>query len=232
MLSHFLGLFRYTVAVLDHITEGNETWSIGNVSRNTPINIEIEGESSDPFYSFVDSIKLLQDSGIRPNGFSDIALNKLNRIATPLANGVESIVYRVEGREPTIVSLRLAESIKNIKSPAYYFAYTELEGELGGIFVHGNISEFYIFDPITDKKTKCKFDTEHAELVGSLITHRMRVKGNTKYTRSHDPIEIAVDDWEEIKNPASIDELHQAGFKITTGESSDDIIRKIRELDG
>lgn len=228
----FLVIIRATIEVLDYISNEETTWSVGDVSRNTPINIEIEGESSDPLYSFVDSIKLLQDDGIRPTGFNDAVLDKFSRIATPLANGIDSIVYRVKGREPTSVSLRLTESIKNIKDPAHYFAYTELEGELGGLLVHGNKSEFYIFDPITDKKIVCKFHTEQAETVGSLITHRMRVKGNTKYSQSHEPLEIAVDDWEEIKNPATIGELHEAGFEITTGVSSEDIIRKIRELDG
>ena len=226
----FLGIVRDTVSVLDHISSEPVKWVVGKASRNTPLEIEIEGDKS-PIFSFIDSVNILQSENRRPEILNDAALKRLISITRPLINGMESIVYSTENRDPLHISLELAASIEKVKRPAHYFAYTELEGELGEVYAHRNKFVFCIFDPITNDPTTCKFDPDEAETIGSLITHRLKVWGNTKYTRTHKPIEITVDKWEEIKNPVSLDELHDAGFKVTTDEKSEELIRKLRDLD-
>ena len=108
---------------------------------------------------------------------------------------------------------------------------------LGKITVHKNKSEFCIYDPLTDDEIVCYFDPSDAEKVGSLVTHRICVYGKGKYNRNegrkHTIESIKVERWTGPSGEDAIPiyQLHKAGIKLSSGATSEEIIRKLRNLD-
>lgn len=232
----FLGIVKNTVSVLDSLDEELE-WTVGEISHNSPLSIELRSEanaSNNAINILLDGFSLLETESRRPRGFSDVALKRAKRLTSSLGNGITSIAYAAEDRKLVHISQRIAASVDAITHAPSYFSYTEIEGELGQITVHGGKSEFCIYDPITDKPTTCKFDPKDVEAVASLITHRVRVYGKAKYSRTHVLQSIEVERWVGPigEDSPTLEDIHRKGFQITTGEASEEVIRKLRELDG
>ena len=244
----FVKIVRYTAGVFDAINDGPR-WLVGNASRSSPLSIELKSESEESakdISTFINGMHLLNNkssglseaSGLgeasRPAGFDERALKWARRLVQPLGNGISKLTFVAEGETPVTVSLQVAASVDALSHAPSYEAYTELEGILGQILVHGGRAEFCIYDRITDKPTACKFNSEDAESVGALITHRVRVYGKARYSRKHSPKTISVDRWEGPigESAPSLRDLHDAKFQISSGEPSEEIIRKLRALDG
>ncbi len=234
-VADFLGIVKNTVSVLGSLDEESQ-WTIGEISHSSPLTFEVcckPNVASDPTGTFLNGISLLETESRRPTGFSDAALKYTKRLTAPLGNGITSITYADDDREPVSISQRIAASVDAVTHTSSYFSYTEIEGELGQITVHGVKSEFCIYDPITDKPTTCRFNPEDAEKVGRLITRRVRVYGKAKYSRTHVPQSVEVERWVGPigEDSPTLEDLHRAEFRITTGEASEEVIRKLRGLD-
>ncbi len=80
----------------------------------------------------------------------------------------------------------------------------------------------------------CRFNPKDAEKVGALITHRVRVYGKARYSRIHVPQSIEVKRWVGPigEDFPTLEDLHRKKFQITTGEASEEVIRKLRDLEG
>ncbi len=150
----FLRTVKNTLSVLGSLDEEPE-WTIGEISHSSPLSIELCCDANvappNPIVMLLDGLSLLENGPRRPTGFSDTALKRAKRLADPLGNGITSITYVAEDREPVSISQRLAASVDAITHTPSYFSYTEIDGELGQITVHRGKSEFCIYDPITDK---------------------------------------------------------------------------------
>ena len=231
----FLKVVRTTISVLDAI-KGDTKWLVGNVSRSSPVSIEFVSESVESpkaISTFVSGIRSLNSEPKRPPGFNELALVRSKKLVRPLGNGISELTLVIEGADPVRVTQHVAASVDAICHAPSYEIYTELEGTLGQILVHGHKSEFCIFDEITDKPTTCKFDGKEAESVGALITHRVRVYGKATYSRNHFPKVIEVERW---KGPIGEDaptfrDVHDAKIRIASKESSEGIIRRLRDTD-
>lgn len=232
----FLGLIRDTVSILRSFDEESR-WIIASISRKSPLTLDLQSDSEESnaaVLRFVDNLAVLEKEDRRPRGADDRVLKRLKRISTHLNNGISKLTYVAADREPLHVSQRVAASVDAIVHAPSYESYTELEGELGQITVHGGKAEFCIFDPITDRPTTCRFNPDDAESVGALITHRIRVYGKARYSRTHRPESIKVEEWEGPlgeKHPISLSDLHDAGFTLDSDRTSDEIIRRQRNLD-
>lgn len=228
----FVTIVRGTIAVLKSLN-AEARWTIGDISRSSPAKLEIQGEKK-TLERFVEGMSILNSDDVhRPEAFDDTVLKHAKKIVRPLNNGVSKITYRLSRRKEIAVSQRVAASVDALRHSEKYTAYTELEGELGLIHVHGGRSEFCIYDALTDKSTTCRFKVDEPERIGAHITHRVRVYGKATYSRAtHAPERIDVERWKPIgDNAVSLEELHRAGFRITTGERSEELIRKNRNLD-
>lgn len=232
----FLKVVSETVAVLGAVSDDDVKWAIGTVSRASPLNFELVSESpkADVAVStFLDGMDALDSDDGRPHGFSDYALKRAKSLVTPLDYGLSSIVFSTDDRDPVRVSQKVAATVDKVKHSPYYYSYTELEGSLDEINVHGSMSQFCIYDALTDDQIRCKFDVDETDEVAKLIRKRVRVYGRAKFRREADrPIEIRVDRYDRIGDPASMAEVHDAGLRLDSDENSEKTIRKLRGLDG
>ncbi len=232
----FLRVVKATVSVLNSLDD-DKNWILGRVTHNSPLDLELHNASDTAptiVNTFMDAIEHLDKSSTRPKGFNDAALKQLKGVAKPLNNGLSYVRFVTINREPVKVSQRICASVDEIVHSPSYTQHTELEGSLDQITVHGRKAEFCIYDPITDKPVICRFNPEDAEEIGALITHRVRVYGIARYSRDNVPESIDVETWEGYigENAPSLTDLHNAGFKLKSGESSEGVIRKMRDLDG
>ncbi len=236
----FLSIVRATVNALNTLADGQE-WSVGNMSHSSPANFELLPGNEKSYSSttlFLDGLERLEKGANRPQKFSDLTLKHVKSLTAPLGNGVTRLSFFSEGRDAVRVSQRVSASADEIARSPTYSQNIELEGILGKITVHGTKSEFCIYDPLTDKEIVCLFNRNDAGKVGSLVTHRVRVYGKAKYKRNddqkHTPASVTVERWVGPigEDAIPISEIHEAGFKLSSGDSSEDIIRKLRDLDG
>lgn len=232
----FLKVVRETLLVLEDLAEESDKgrWLIGELSRENPASIElVKQDAVAPEASlFVDGIRQLEVDGKRPDRFSDNALGHVKTLTGALYEGVSSLVFTNGSAAPVRISQISAATIDRVRLPPRYTSYTDLEGKLEAIDVHG-AAQFWIYDPITNNAIKCRFDAKDAEALGSRLTHRIRVTGTATFNREHVPTQIAVEKWEEIGGDSiSTDELHSYELKLDDDRPSEEIIRSLRKLDG
>ena len=232
----FLKVVRETLWALEELADDTSKgiWLIGELSRENPASIELikQDAHAPEARLFVEGIRQLETGGKRPERFSDNALGHVKKMTGVLYEGVSSLVFTNGTENPVRISQVAAATIDKVSLPPNYTAYTELEGRLEAINVHGS-AQFWIYDPITNDAIQCRFDSKDAELLGSKLMHRIRVTGSATFNRKHAPTKINVDKWEEIGTDSiSTAELHSFGLKVDDDRASEDIIRYLRRLDG
>jgi hypothetical protein len=230
----FIKIVRNTLSVLRGLHPDSSGWFVGETSHNSPLNIELFGQDSGASASidlFLKGISYLENQQEeRPKGFNDLALKRTKGIVSVLDNSVTSLVYSTPSlTEPVRVTQRVAASVDKMRSKAHYTLFTDLEGRLGQITVHGGKSEFCIYERTSSNPITCVFDPADAENIGAMITHRLRVFGEAKYSRAGCPIKIVVKHWKPLPDESSgLNTLHEAG--ITFGpKKSEDSVRELRD---
>ncbi|MEQ8800314.1 MAG: hypothetical protein RJQ08_02225 [Salinisphaeraceae bacterium] len=230
----FVKIVKNTLSVLRDLHPDSSKWYIGEASHNSPLSIELFGKepaSAESIGLFLDGMSNLESQpDERPRGFNDLNLTRAKSIVSVLDDSVGSIVYSTPDREePLRVTQRVAASADKVKGKSERTVLTDLEGRLGKITVHGGTSEFCIYERINSAPVTCVFDPKEAETIGGLITHRVRVFGEAKYSRFGRPLRVKVKGWKPLPDePSGLSELHNEG--ITFGEkSSEDLVRELRE---
>ena len=103
-----------------------------------------------------------------------------------------------------------------------------------GVNVHGSKSEFYVYDPLTDKKMRCIFRDEMLETIGRLLGERVEVGGLTKFSDKNTPQSMQVDTLRHIKTREGsfLDRLRAAHeqhpISFTGGLTIDEAIDEVR----
>lgn len=230
----FLSIVWNSIRLMNHLADESVEWTVGEASHNSPLNFEVIGSGGSVDSSIavmVDGLEMIESGRGRPSEFDDKALVYAEKIAKPLTNGMGSLLFVRADREPARVSTSLWSEAKKLRGPDHYYAFTELEGVLEMIRVHGGKGELGLYDRLTGEVTKCHFKAEDPEAIGKLITHRLRVFGKAKYNRAHHAVSIDVDSYESIGDAVSLDELHKYRFRLNSKLSSQDLIRRLREMD-
>lgn len=231
----FLNIMSSTIAILRTLDHESK-WSIGSASRASPLDVSLHAVSDGALgaiESFLAGLASLESKTQRPRGFNDQVLKRVKRLSGPVGAGIKELTFVAEGQSPVRVSKRSAASATDLIYSPSYEVQTELEGRLGQITVHGGTAEFCIYDPISGNPITCKFNPVHAESVGGLITHRLRVRGTARYSSAHKPQAIEVASWEGPigEPPVSLSDIHAAGYELMSDRSSEEIIRKLRDSD-
>lgn len=217
--------------------EGSPTkWMIVAASMQSPLSLTIKGlrtiggDRQSVAAPLIRSLRQLEEDNKRPRGFNDRMLLSTSKIGKLLENGVASLSFEVPGEDPYLPTPKLSTNAEHHRKsrPSHYFTETTLEGTLETINVHGS-TEFYIYDRMSGDPIRCFFDKNEVSDIIALIELRVRVHGNVKFTRDHDPVSMQVSSFEAVtQNAPSIRDLHKRGIDITGGKDSVEYIRKLR----
>jgi len=233
----FLSITKAALGLLKTLN-GGSSWEVGKVSHNSPLSFEFVGQSdgaSQAIIAMLDGVDTLERTGVKPAHFNNDALKYAKSMSKPLVNGLSSLRLETPNRKAMKVTSSLYRKAENAQGPEFYFAFSELEGYLQMLEIsrggesHGKMA---IADPLTEKTTICKFSTDSPESIGSLITHKIRVFGNVKYNREHEPVSIDIKEYEPLDDVVSFDELTSHQFRLTGNIAAEELIRKTRDMDG
>ena len=231
----FIRIMSTTIAIL-HTFDAETQWSIMSASKSSPLDVGLHSASEGSMAAigiFLSGMSTLEEERRRPRGFDDSVLMKVKRLSKPLGEGVRRLSFSSNGGVPVTVSKRSAATADALIFAPSYDVQTALEGTLGQITVHGGKAEFCIYDPLSGRPTRCHFNPKDAEKVGGLITHRLRVFGKAKYSRSHEPQTISVETWEgPLGEPLlSIAEIHDVGFEWEGDVRPEEALSLLRDAD-
>lgn len=240
---HFVSVISNTVKLLTAIDcdiSKDRTpalrWRVRGLSMSSPLVIEIEGEVQQgrgeirPVSSMMSGLKRMASDKTRPSHFTDEAMSAVRRLA--IEHISHSIVLESNGRSvsPSACIIDGVDAI--VGRVDAYRAETSLDGRLDAIYLHGENPQFLIWDPITDRSTRCYFSEQDVEDVVGLLTNRVRVFGTARFNKRDEATSIEVDEFfrlpERGESPTLAD-LHAAGIDITGGEDAADYVRRLRD---
>jgi len=212
-------------------------WVIVAASMKSPLSFTIRGEAKDESVApreyvgpMLRSLRMVDTDSRRPSNFNDRMLQSAGRLGKLLENGISAISLEAPGEETYCLTPKLKIHSEKLREqrPRHYTTKTIIEGTLERIDVHGT-PEFYIYDRLTGDAVRCFCDMQDAQRLGALITRRVRVFGDVKFTREHEPVSVEVDAFEAvIDDPPSITDLHKKHISITSDRPSEEYIRDLR----
>jgi len=228
------------------VATGTVEWKVKRVSMNSPLLLLLErsvkaGElepASRPGEELVRAFARLQRGEVLGEELSATRLHALERMAAH-SNGVRQVRVRAGVGEAITVkpewveNLRRARAERKLRDQLPEQTYS-LVGSLEGVNVHGNKSEFYVYDPLTDQKMRCLFPDEMLEQVGRLLGERVEVAGVTRFGPGSMPQSMRVETLRPIRSsPGSfLDRLHaahrQGGITFTDGLTVEEAIDEVR----
>lgn len=228
------------------VTTGTVVWKVKRVSMNSPLLLLLERSikagqlepASRPGEELVRAFARLQRDEVLGEELSATRLHALEKIAAH-SNGVRKVRVRagvgeaIVVKSEWVVELRRARAERKLRDHLPEQTYS-LVGRLEGVNVHGNKSEFYVYDPLTDQKMRCLFPEEMLEQVGRLLGERVEVAGITKFGPGSTPQSMRVDTLRPIKTRSGsfLDRLrvaHQQGdITFTGGLTVEEAINEVR----
>jgi len=221
-------------------------WRITHVSMNSPLTMALErtvkaGErepASRPGEALARAFVRLQRGEALGDDLSATRLHALEKMASQ-ANDVRRVRLQAAVGEPVDLQPAWAADLRRLRAerklrdqlPEQLYS---IVGRLEGVNVHGNKSEFYVYDPLTDQKMRCLFPDDMLEQVGQLLGERVEVGGMTTFGAGSTPQAMCVDSLKPIRarSGSFIDRLnaaHREGrISFTGGLSVDEAIDEVR----
>lgn len=221
-------------------------WKVTRVRMNSPLLLEMERTvkpgyrepASRPGEELARAFARLSRGEVLGEELSVTRLHALEKIAAN-SNGVRKISVKAGVGEAIPIKtewateLRRTRAIRKMNEQLPEQIYS-LVGKLEGVNVHGNKSEFYVYDPLTDQKMRCIFPDEMLDQVGRLLGERVEVAGNTKFGPGSSPQSMRVENLRAVdtKEGSFLDRLRDAHRKgklsFTGGLSIEDAIDEVR----
>jgi len=218
-------------------------WHIKRVSQRSPLAVTLEAEPKieakmPPIAVARHLVRIcghLERRSVRPRDVLDDGLIAAKELVATLDRGLTEIIISSEGVSARLTQ-RLAANVDAILGTRFYYVDTELEGRLEGIVVHGREPEFYIYDLLTDDRTRCIFSPEFIPQVADLIKTRARVRvsGRARYTQKHKPTIVQVDYFEALpaeQDLPTLEDLHKMDINITGGLDPVEYVRRLRDVE-
>lgn len=181
---------------LDWIIIGLRGTSATLETAPRPIKEDETDRSEEVIKAFLDGIQKIDKTPVRPQHFTDAALDKAKALSSVIMGGsIDQI--RVMGsangsRSPQItITQRVAANVDELVGPRYS-AIGSLEGTLEVISIHGAFS-FNIYDLLSGTKTRCICRHETLEELTSMLGRRILVHGQIRYSAKGQPVSIRVE---------------------------------------
>ena len=162
----------------------------------TPESTEMSTELVDETINAIgNGIESISQKEIRPPHFSDNALEDLYHLGDLVGlgdQGIDKIRIKINGKpnELSPHTVAYVDKILGVSSKAY----GTIDGKLETIYLHGT-RKFSIYDEITNKEIKCRFDEEMYDKVIAGIRKRVSVYGLIKYRRNGEPANVEIESF-------------------------------------
>ena len=221
-------------------------WKVTRASMNSPLMLELERKvtpgtaepASRPGEQLARAFASLQRGEPLGEELSPTRLCAIEKMASQ-ANGVRRVRIRAGVGASIELDPEWSKTVRKIREerkrreeipPQPYSTV----GRLEGVDVHGNKSEFYVYDPLTDQKMRCIFPDEMLEEVGHALRERVEVSGITAFGPENTPLSMRVDSLRTIKakEGSFLDRLEAAhkrgGVNLTGGLTIEEAIDEVR----
>lgn len=231
-LRNFLLVLKDLDATISQDKYGSAIWEVVSLQKNIlPIvgvapklrrgHTDVSGTIEE---QLIANTKSLSYRGERNQYMSDAALTKVENLAKltprvgPMAiylngNGEGHKKKEADITENTLNNVRQLTGVK-------YHAYGSIVGSLDAISVH-KANEFRVWDEITNKPVRCKFNDSELDRVKSLLKTRVVVFGDVQSNSSGNPVVISVEELESSPKPQlpTIEEMSGLVEDFTGGKS-------------
>jgi len=146
--------------------------------------------------SFVGGIQTIERGEMMPPYFSEIAVKRIGQISRRVGRGgVTGFEAEIRNGQATPVAPQRAEltsravgSIAHLLAPKYS-AYGSVMGTLGQINVQRSLT-FNVYDALSKRAVKCKFEDEQFEMVREALRCRVIVSGVIERNESGEPLRV------------------------------------------
>lgn len=240
-LNNFLGVLRDFDATLSNDAKGSLTWEVVSLKKESPA---IVGVSANPRSGMIDhsqaveaqvleSTAELTARGERTRAMSDSALMKIQYLAQNTKRvGPHSIFVNGDGhpKKETLITEKTFENARQFTSPKFY-TYGSITGRLEFISVHKG-DEFRIWDELTGKPVRCKFDVKDDQQVRDLLRHRVIVSGEISSNSAGQPISLKLAELrgvDEKRNLPTIEQMRGVIKDFTDGLTLKEYLKEIAD---
>jgi hypothetical protein len=182
--------------------------------------------------AFLNGMRVINKKPIRPEFFSDAALDSAKELAAITNGDVNKvrILGSVNGRmsRPVPISPKMMSNVDELIGPLYW-AIGSVEGTLDTVSLHRS-PRIFVYHSITRKAVRCKFPREMLEDIRRALGRRVIVSGLVQYNRQGDPIRVEMDSLRVmgIDNLPSTEDLSGSDEAFTGDMSTADYLRSIR----
>lgn len=182
--------------------------------------------------AFLNGIRLINKKPMRPEYFTDGALDSAKELAT-IQNGDVSrvrILGSINGRmsKPVPISHKMVTNVDELIGP-FYSTIGSVEGTLDTVSLHRS-PRIFVYHSITRKAVRCKFPMEMLEDVRRALGRRVIVSGIVQYNRQGEPIRVDMDSLRVMgaEDLPSTQDLSGSDEAFTGAMSTAEYIRSIR----
>lgn len=194
-----MGMLRDFDSSISQNDKGSVIWEVVSLAQNSPPLIGVSPSPRRGAFDHSDAVESqiiastleITDTGQRNKLFSDSALMRLEKLAVKTKTlGPHSIFLNGNSlvkREAVITETTL-KNIQEFTSPKYS-SFGSITGDLESITVH-NASEFRVWDELTGKPVRCKFEVEQDQMVKDLLRKRVTVSGEILSNSAGMPISL------------------------------------------
>jgi hypothetical protein len=146
--------------------------------------------------SFVTGIQTIEQGEVMPPYFSEIAVKRIGQISRKVGRGgMTGFEAEIRNGGPTTVAPQratltshAASSVARLLAPKYS-AYGSVMGTLGQINVQRGLT-FNVYEGLTKRAVKCKFEDEQFEAVKEALRRRVIVSGTVERNESGEPLRV------------------------------------------
>lgn len=216
---------------------GALSWAISDLAMGSSVTIGVTGIARDDrpnhgpavIAACIRGLAELEEAAVRPQYFSDRALQAAKELPQPLAGEVRQVSIRGAGRQINVTQ-HVAANVDEVLGQTY-LAPSSVEGRLEAVSIHDRLS-FGVWEPVEHRRVECRFREDMLEEVRSALGRRVLVTGDVRFTASGEPLRVQVESIrvfpEEDALPRTED-LAGLAPDLTGGMDSADYVRRMRD---
>jgi hypothetical protein len=241
-LKNFLGLLRDFDATISKDKKGSVIWEVVELKKNSPPIVGVSPTTRRGMmdYSHAVEAQILESTaeitarGERTAVMSDAALQRLERLSSNTRSIGSHSIFMMNGasKDPigeTLITEKTFENVRQYTQPKFS-SQGSIVGKLDSITVH-RANEFRVWDEVTGKPVRCKFEMEQDRLVRDLLRQRVIVSGEILSNSVGMPILMNLEELStaEKKELPTIDQMRGLVKDFTNGLSLGDYLKEIAD---
>lgn len=234
-IHRFLNILDEIDVELSARPRGSLRWRVAQLSSSIPTItlapesiVEDLDVSADVIKTAVDGLETIEKETVRPQHFSDAALDNAARLVAVIGRGINRIAVSTTDRPEIRITQHLAANVDEVIRGVEK-ALGTIEGTIEMVTIHER-RQFNLYEALTHQAVACYFQSEMFESVKEALGKRVGVYGEIRTTRTGEIRSITA---KEISVFPSREDLPQTDDivgilpEITHGLDIEDYIERI-----